>query len=85
MATVRVRLLQRMAGPRGNWGPGKVVAVAADEAVGLVDGGFAVYADPPPSQPVAEMAAVEPPERAVKPPARRKSTRRKKVGGGTTK
>ena len=85
MARAQVRLLQRMAGPLGNWGPGRVIAVPAAEAKALVDGGFAEYVDLPlPQPPPAETATLEPPERAVKAPARKRAPRRKKVSGGTT-
>ena len=79
---MRVQLLTRMAGPKGNKAPGSVIDVSPDEAKALVGGGYATYicARPPHGGAIAETAAIEPDtEKAVRRnPRKRKKARRGK-------
>ena len=45
-----IKLLTRMAGPAGNYPAGSVVELPADEAAGLITGGYAMAMDPPEEQ-----------------------------------
>lgn len=55
----KVKLLTLKAGPEGIFPPGSVLSVSYEEGQQLVDGGYAVWADPPVKD--VPMAATEPP------------------------
>lgn len=61
---MRIRMLTLLAGPEGIRSPGSVVEVPPAEAAALIEGGFAVSAEPPsraaPAAPVVETATTEP-------------------------
>lgn len=76
---MRVRMLARVAGPEGNWGPGEMAEVPERFGKALVAGGYASAApmareveekdEPEVKTPAGglETAALETPEKAVRP------------------
>lgn len=73
---MRVQLLVRVAGPMGNYPPGARANIPDNIAKALIERGLATSLERPKPAPV-EVAAVEPPEKAVaRKPKPRKYTKK---------
>lgn len=67
----KVKLMTLKAGPEGVFQPGQVLSVENEEGQQLVDGGYAIWADPPEKEalaaeetaPMGELSAAPAPKR----------------------
>jgi hypothetical protein len=81
---MKIRMLATAAGPMGVFHSGDVVEVEDEVADAWIIAGYAVADEPvrrpqgKEAQKTAEVAAVEPPEKAVRAPVKRKTPRRSK-------